>query len=213
MDKAEYQERSRKLRLSQRCPLVGYCQRWAWTIYFYNYMELPNPTNDICDVLRKTDDLPPDYDNKNIPLAVEAPSISKGEDYYNVQNLCPEVPLFNSGYTPGIVPIEAVSSFSWLKGHGMEYVDHKHFSECLEFIQSDVQKKRSMRKALRPKVRFQVLNRDNFTCVYCGRTVEQGAVLHVDHKTSVRDGGSDDPENLVTSCEHCNFGKGSDTVL
>ena len=51
-------------------------------------------------------------------------------------NLCPEVPLFDRSHTPGKVPYEAVASFSWLKGNGMEYVEHKHFSECLEFIQS-----------------------------------------------------------------------------
>ncbi len=207
MDKSKYQERSRKLRLPQRCPLVGYCQRWAWTIYFYNYMDLPNPTNDIGDVLSKAGDLPPDYDEKKVQLAVEAPTIAKGEDYYWVENLCPEVPLFNSGYVPGIVPSEAVASFSWVKGHGMEYIDHKHFSECLEFIQSNVKKPK--RTGLPPKIRFQVLSRDKFTCVYCGKSREQGAVLHVDHKTSVRDGGSDDPDNLVTSCEDCNFGKGA----
>ncbi len=210
MDKSQYQERSRKLKLPQRCPLVGYCQRWAWTIYAYNYMELPNPTDDIADVLRGTNDLPIDYDEKKVVLSVEPPSITKGKDHYSVENLCPEVPLFAAGYTPDVVPSGAVTSFSWLKGSGVESVEYKHFSECLEFIQSDAKKPK--RRILSAKVRFQVLKRDNFICAYCGKSREQGAVLHVDHKISVRDGGSNDLSNLVTSCEECNLGKGSDSI-
>ncbi len=212
MNKAEYQDRSRKLRVPQRCPLVGYCQRWAWTVYFYSYTELPNRTNGIADVLRDAGDLPEDYDDKKIMLAVEAPEISRGDDYQCAQNLCPEVPLFDRYHTPGHVPNEAITSFSWLKDSGMEYVEHKHFSECLEFIQNTGAKPKAQRKSLPSKLRFQILKRDNFTCSYCGKSAEDGAVLHVDHKISVKDGGTDHPGNLLTSCTDCNFGKGADSL-
>ena len=213
MDKANYQARSRKLRVPQRCPLVGYCQRWAWTVYFYSYADLPNPTDDIADVLRRAGDLPVDYDERKVTLAVESPEICHGDDFQYAHNLCPEVPLFDRLHTPAHVPNEAVSDFSWLKGHGMEYVEHKHFSECLEFIKDGVTKSKPTRKSLPPKLRFQILKRDNFTCVYCGKSRENdGVVLHVDHKTSLKDGGTDDPDNLVTSCTACNFGKGADSL-
>lgn len=212
MNKAEYQERSRKLRVSQRCPLIGYCQRWAWMIYFYSYLDLPIPPDGIADVLQKAGDLPDDYDTNKVMLAVEPPETSRGKVFHWARNCCPEVPLFDSFHTPGHIPQEAVASFSWLKGSGLEFVEHKHFSECLEFIQNVDAKPKPKRKPLSPKIRFQILERDNFTCTYCGKSREDGAELQVDHKVSVKDGGTDDPNNLATSCTDCNFGKGSKSL-
>jgi 5-methylcytosine-specific restriction endonuclease McrA len=94
----------------------------------------------------------------------------------------------------------------------MEYVEHKHFSECLEFVQHTGIKPKPPRKSIPPKLRFQILKRDNYTCIYCGKSSTDGAELHVDHKTSIKDGGTDDPDNLVTSCTACNFGKGADSI-
>lgn len=55
--------------------------------------------------------------------------------------------------------------------------------------------------------RFLILERDNFTCRYCGRSVSQGVVLHVDHVQPKSQGGSDSADNLVTACYECNEGK------
>lgn len=62
------------------------------------------------------------------------------------------------------------------------------------------------RKDVSPGVRFKVLERDSFTCQYCGRSAPD-VVLHVDHVVPVSKGGSNDPSNLVTACETCNLGK------
>jgi hypothetical protein len=56
------------------------------------------------------------------------------------------------------------------------------------------------------RLRFEILKRDGFACVYCGKTPMQ-SILHVDHVVPVSKGGGDDPENLVTSCQECNGGK------
>ena len=56
-------------------------------------------------------------------------------------------------------------------------------------------------------LRWQVFNRDKFTCQYCGRAAPD-VVLHVDHREPQSIGGRDDPENLVTACAACNIGKG-----
>lgn len=64
------------------------------------------------------------------------------------------------------------------------------------------------RNGVSPKVRFEVLKRDRFTCQYCGITAIDH-LLHVDHVKPVVEGGSDDPLNLVTSCRDCNLGKGA----
>lgn len=59
--------------------------------------------------------------------------------------------------------------------------------------------------------RFNVFRRDNFACRYCGRT-SPDVVLHVDHAVSVKDGGSDNEDNLVTSCIDCNYDKSSKSI-
>lgn len=55
-------------------------------------------------------------------------------------------------------------------------------------------------------LRRQILERDNFTCQYCGQHAPN-VPLEVDHKIEVSNGGTDDPENLITSCWACNRGK------
>lgn len=71
-----------------------------------------------------------------------------------------------------------------------------------------------MRQTIKPKLRFQVFTRDEFTCQYCGRRPDQDeVVLQVDHTVSVKDGGTNDIENLVTSCFDCNIGKGAKSIL
>jgi HNH endonuclease len=64
---------------------------------------------------------------------------------------------------------------------------------------------------LSKKVRFGVFKRDSFTCQYCGAAAPN-VQLHIDHITPVSDGGGDDPDNLVTACAACNFGKGARTL-
>ncbi len=66
----------------------------------------------------------------------------------------------------------------------------------------------SKRQAISKRVRFEVFKRDNFTCQYCGTHPPQ-VILHIDHITAVAAGGGNDVDNLVTSCESCNLGKGA----
>jgi hypothetical protein len=57
-------------------------------------------------------------------------------------------------------------------------------------------------------LRFQVLRRDGFTCQYCGRKPPE-VKLHIDHLQPWSSGGLNALENLKTSCEACNLGKGA----
>ena len=67
-------------------------------------------------------------------------------------------------------------------------------------------------KPLSKKERFKILKRDNFRCQLCGRSADDGTVLHVDHKIPKAKGGSNQRENLWTLCADCNLGKGIDTL-
>lgn len=62
------------------------------------------------------------------------------------------------------------------------------------------------RKAISKRVRFEVFKRDSFKCQYCGHGTPD-VILHVDHIVAVAAGGSNDIDNLLTSCEACNLGK------
>lgn len=64
------------------------------------------------------------------------------------------------------------------------------------------------RKAISKKTRFEVFKRDAFVCVYCGAH-PPAVLLHVDHIVAVANGGTNDPDNLVTACGPCNLGKGA----
>lgn len=58
------------------------------------------------------------------------------------------------------------------------------------------------------RLRFEILRRDGFKCVYCGAAAADSE-LHVDHVEPVSLGGDDSPGNLVACCIDCNRGKAS----
>ena len=51
------------------------------------------------------------------------------------------------------------------------------------------------------QIRDSVYKRDNYTCQYCGVV---GGILEVDHIVPFSKGGSEDMNNLITSCKTCN---------
>jgi len=59
------------------------------------------------------------------------------------------------------------------------------------------------------KLRLSVLNRDNFRCVFCGRSpaTSVGVILHIDHIHPFAKGGKTTLNNLQTLCFKCNIGK------
>lgn len=55
-------------------------------------------------------------------------------------------------------------------------------------------------------MRWDVYNRDNFTCQYCGKGAHQN-LLELDHIVPLSQGGRDHRDNLITACFECNRGK------
>jgi hypothetical protein len=68
------------------------------------------------------------------------------------------------------------------------------------------------RLPVRKSLRFDIFQRDSFTCRFCGAQPPE-VILHIDHLVPVIDGGANDPENLVTACQDCNLGKGRKSLL
>lgn len=56
------------------------------------------------------------------------------------------------------------------------------------------------------KVRFEIFKRDGFACGYCGKT-PPNTILEIDHIDPRSKGGSNESNNLLTSCFDCNRGK------
>ena len=77
-------------------------------------------------------------------------------------------------------------------------------------IQSDEKHKTSAqyeRSQMTQTLRYDVMKRDHFRCVLCGRSADDGVKLHVDHIVPVAKGGKTVMSNLRTLCEDCNRGK------
>lgn len=64
-------------------------------------------------------------------------------------------------------------------------------------------------------MRIRVLDKDNFKCVFCGRSpaTDIGINLHIDHIIPFSKGGKTTLENLQTLCEECNLGKSDRVVI
>jgi hypothetical protein len=78
---------------------------------------------------------------------------------------------------------------------------------------SDVPERVIRRRNVPLNLRLNVLKRDGFRCVLCGRSpaIEHGVVLHLDHVHPFSMGGESTADNLRTLCEACNLGKSART--
>jgi hypothetical protein len=63
-------------------------------------------------------------------------------------------------------------------------------------------------------LRLHVLSRDNFRCVFCGKSpaTDIGTKLHIDHIKPFSKGGRSTLDNLQTLCEECNLGKSDSDI-
>jgi len=56
---------------------------------------------------------------------------------------------------------------------------------------------------------LEVLERDGWQCYHCGANLKEvpAGERHIDHFNPKANGGTDDIDNLVTACAHCNLSK------
>lgn len=72
-------------------------------------------------------------------------------------------------------------------------------------------KNQGMNWISKPK-RLAIYVRDGLACAYCGATLEDGAVLTLDHLKPYSLSGSNEASNLVTCCAKCNSSRGNRPV-
>lgn len=117
-------------------------------------------------------------------------------------------------HTEYIVEVKYVSSENYKSYVKRGYYSIQEIQEIInKFKQSkekqihEKESKEYQRSLMTPTLRYQILKRDGFKCTICGRTVEDGIKLHVDHIKPVSKGGLTTPSNLRTLCNECNSGK------
>ena len=69
--------------------------------------------------------------------------------------------------------------------------------------------KKSKRKRINDSFKFKILKRDNFKCVFCGKSPANNSdvILEIDHIIPIVKGGDNNIENLQTLCKECNIKK------
>ena len=66
------------------------------------------------------------------------------------------------------------------------------------------------RKHISYRMRFKIFARDKFTCQYCGKHAHEEP-LEIDHVIPLSHGGTNELDNLITSCRRCNRKKHDST--
>lgn len=153
MNKDEYFNISQNKGLTSRCPIVDYCQRRAWTIYFYSDYKEENYSGDMIETLINAGEISNDFKERMVKMSGEVPSILKGPGYGYFSNMCPEVSLFDTDNSMGYFQKKACSEGSWDKEENPKFkiLEEKHYSECLEFSKYFFEK----RTVKEPKTRKQ----------------------------------------------------------
>ncbi len=225
MNKKEYYEQSKKEKLPLNCPIIGKCERYAMTYFYMSQLYEFKQHGTIEEYLINEGILNNKFPKEKIDMVGPLLEFNRGNGSCYFCNMCPEVALFFNGDTYGYVPEQAISSGKWDKSYSenefgktgkFKVLETKHYSECHEFSQFNFRKKRApstKRTGISKKLRFEIFQRDNFTCQYCKRSKDEDEVkLQLDHIIPVSKGGTDAIQNLITSCLDCNLGKSNKII-
>jgi 5-methylcytosine-specific restriction endonuclease McrA len=115
-----------------------------------------------------------------------------------------EVDLINNPSLKELLSEKANVFVSWAVKERVNYVADI-FDEVNDFLNLRFGENRIRLYNYNVKLWYRLINevfrRDNYTCRYCGRI---GGKLEADHIIPFSKGGSDELDNLVTSCRTCN---------
>lgn len=95
----------------------------------------------------------------------------------------------------------------YTRTYKFNYSNIKYYLNEFQKMQQNKQSAVYQRQLMTPKLRYEIMKRDKFKCVICGRSQMDGAKLHVDHIKPVSKGGKTEKSNLRTLCDMCNLGK------
>jgi 5-methylcytosine-specific restriction endonuclease McrA len=230
MDKEKYIAKSKKQDLPPRCPLIKNCERWAWTIYFYNFFDSEfylGKELDAFDKLREYSLIDDNFEKNCQCIKSEHPEFLRNRDRISWRNMCPEINLFDETHSLNVAfgTNNISGEYDDLRDNKkLKLFTYRHYTDCLEFsdflfehldkkkISKYYRVKGKRRTPISKKLRFEIFIRDNYTCQYCNRTLSDGIKLEIDHVLPISEGGTDDYENLITACQDCNRGKSNKLI-
>lgn len=94
---------------------------------------------------------------------------------------------------------ETITELVRISGEYEKRQERKHWAKT----------KQREKDKLTPTIRYEIMRRDSFRCVICGRGAEDNVKLHIDHILPLAKGGKTEIDNLRTLCAECNHGKGA----
>ncbi len=111
--------------------------------------------------------------------------------------------------------ISVISNGAYLRKYGKwseavkAFVNYINQSEIEEISVGDYISSHKTKRDVNLRLRFRVMQRDNFRCCACGASPAKDPTvqLHVDHIIPWSKGGETVEENLQTLCSKCNLGK------
>lgn len=219
IDQLKYLEISNQAKLHPRCPILNYCARRAYTIYFFSEYSQEALGRNVFETLKAAGQIPNDFEKNMIQIQGEQVTWSKSANLIYYNNTCPEVNLFDSDNALPFASNTASNSGDWDDFRDTDKfkpTTYRHYSQCGEYcaqvFEKATLKKGRKRSPISPTLRFEIFQRDNFTCQYCGRSKDQKTVLVIDHVVPYSDGGKDEYNNLITSCQDCNSGKSNKVI-
>lgn len=208
MNQEQYFKIGTEKKLPLRCPILNYCSRRAYTIYYNSEFSKYKPGLTVEDALLKEGILPEDFKKKVIDIQGEPPSWIKGNSNSFFTGMCPEVNLFDSGHSlhPNLACVSAEYD---------EYYSHpkhrvikcQHFSECPEFNKylfdnpnakrkPDISKRR---KYISAKTKAILQKEIKSKCPFCpSEDVEHFHVHHIDENPA-----NNLVSNLLMLCPTC----------
>jgi hypothetical protein len=219
--KEEYFQISSKLGLPKRCPILAKCYKAVQTKYemgfrlggsdisFDEFLDTKGIRGEPDDFIRPVQELSWRYSHNVLT---------------SVSNVCPEVTLFEPDYLPFHFKQSAFKDASFYGETRSFMAEPAHYSECAEFSEYQFREVKAKKTAadkgrkrshISKAMRFEIFQRDNFRCYYCGRHKSElppRVHLDLDHKKPHVDGGEDSFENLVAACSDCNNGKANKVI-
>lgn len=116
--------------------------------------------------------------------------------------------LLSIGYTQAIVESK-LEKMEEKEQRDINKEIKKALAEQIAQLRKEFAEMYSSNRRASDKAAYEVMNRDGAVCFYCGTDMINWSrdKIHIDHFYPVTKGGTDDPFNLVVSCESCNLTK------
>lgn len=206
MKEKEYFKESTEKNLPLRCPILNYCSRRAWTIYLFSEYSKYDSRLNMVQALQKDGAILDDFEEKEIMVQGEPPSIIRGNNHYYFSNACPEVNLFEDSHTlmSGCACTHGGYD-KYRKGNKNKANRTGHFSKCAEFNKYlfDNNKigrsRRPSRKSIPYKIKALLQKEIKSSCPFCNSSeVDHFQIHHINENTA-----DNSQKNLLMMCPTC----------